>query len=211
MLCTKAVSVQVLLSPQASSFFFKCCTKENLPHLELIKYIQMCWSLMYDLLERTFLLKVVNSHPYSSCHYSLMIRALQSLFSLLTIVHKSPSYRRRDTLTSSSPPANGPIWTCFVEYSRYQHSSESLAVFTKPVMQHPALAQQQFSSEHMPTISHVFPTIEFLLTSLEATKKDPTFRPIHDAITAGISNLSKWYQTLNTCHVYVVSNGACVE
>jgi endonuclease IV len=75
-------------------------------------------------------------------------------------------------------------------------------------MQHPALAQQQFSSECIPTVSRVFPIIEFMLTSLEAAEKDVTFTPIRHAISAGISNLSKWYHTLDTCHVYVVSNGA---
>lgn len=74
--------------------------------------------------------------------------------------------------------------------------------------QHPALAQQQFSSERVPTVSRVFPAIEFLLTSLETAQKDPMFAPIHGAITAGVSNLSKWYRTLDSCHVYVVSNGA---
>jgi hypothetical protein len=52
----------------------------------------------------------------------------------------------------------------------------------------------------------MFPTIEFLLTSLEAAKEDASFRPIRNAITAGVSNLSKWYRTLDTSHVYVVSN-----
>jgi hypothetical protein len=69
-------------------------------------------------------------------------------------------------------------------------------------MKHPALAQQQFSSEHVNTVSHVFPTIEFLLTSLEAAERDKEFRPICDAIAASVANLSKWYRTLDTCHVY---------
>ena len=60
-------------------------------------------------------------------------------------------------------------------------------------MQHPALAQQAFSSEHVPTVFCVFPTIEFLLTSLEAAEKHVTFAPIQNAIMAGISNLTKWY------------------
>jgi hypothetical protein len=74
-------------------------------------------------------------------------------------------------------------------------------------LHHPALAQQQFSSERVPTISRVFLTIKFLLTSLEAVEKDATFTPICSAITAGISNLTKWYRQLDTCHVYAVSNG----
>ncbi|KAN0136322.1 hypothetical protein V8E53_005927 [Lactarius tabidus] len=119
---------QVRLSPQASAFFVKCCAEEGLPHLELIKYVRMCWSSMYDLLKRAFLLKA-----------------------------------------------------------------------------HPALAQQVFSSEHIPTVSHVFPTIEFLLTSLEAAEKNIMFAPIRNAITAGISNLTKWYRRLDVCHVYAVS------
>jgi hypothetical protein len=53
----------------------------------------------------------------------------------------------------------------------------------------------------------VFPTIEFLLTSLEAAEKDPSFMPIRIAITAGISNLTKWYWRLDACHVYAVSTG----
>ncbi|KAF8258088.1 hypothetical protein EI94DRAFT_1624901, partial [Lactarius quietus] len=55
---------QVRLSPQASAFFFKCCAEEGLPCLELIKYVQMRWSSMYDLLECAFLLKPVSS-PFS--------------------------------------------------------------------------------------------------------------------------------------------------
>ncbi|KAN0130476.1 Ribonuclease H-like domain containing protein [Lactarius tabidus] len=59
------------------------------------------------------------------------------------------------------------------------------------ILRHPALAQQQFSSECVPTISRVFPTIEFLLMSLKAGEKDATFTPIGSAITAGILNLTK--------------------
>jgi hypothetical protein len=79
--------------------------------------------------------------------------------------------------------------------------------FLTSSMQHPALAQQAFSSERVPTVSHVLPTIEFLLTSLEAAEKDETFAPIRNAITAGVSNLTKWYRKLDGCHVYAVSNG----
>ena len=74
-------------------------------------------------------------------------------------------------------------------------------------MQHPAFAQQAFSSEHVPTVFHVFPTIEFLLTLLEAAEKHVTFAPICNAIMAGILNLTKWYQKLDACDVYAVSNG----
>jgi endonuclease IV len=74
-------------------------------------------------------------------------------------------------------------------------------------MQHPALAQQQFSSERVPTVSKVFPIVEFLLSALEAAKKDDAFNTIHDAIAAGVSNLEKWYQKLDACHVYAVCNG----
>jgi hypothetical protein len=50
-------------------FFFKCCTEEGLPHLELIKYVCTRWSSMYDLLERVFLLKLVSPHfSYSLRH-----------------------------------------------------------------------------------------------------------------------------------------------
>ena len=31
--------LQVQLSPQASTFFFRCCMEEGLPHLELVKYV----------------------------------------------------------------------------------------------------------------------------------------------------------------------------
>jgi len=57
-------------------------------------------------------------------------------------------------------------------------------------------------------VSTVFPIIEFLLSSLEAAKKDPKFELIHGAIGAGIANLEKWYRKLDVCHVYVVCNGA---
>ena len=56
-----ADSVQVQLSPQASVFFFKCCTEKGLPHLELLKYVWTRWSSMYDLLEHAFLLKAVRN------------------------------------------------------------------------------------------------------------------------------------------------------
>jgi hypothetical protein len=74
-------------------------------------------------------------------------------------------------------------------------------------MQHPALAQQEFSSERVPTVFRVFPIMEFLLTSLEAAEKDSTFKTIRPAIEAGISNLTKWYRKLDTCPVYMVCNG----
>ena len=87
-------------------------------------------------------------------------------------------------------------------------SSYGLALrVANPSMQHPTLAQQQFSSERVPTISCVFPTIEFLLLSLEAAKKHKTFIPIRDAISAGITNLTEWYHKLDNCHVYAVSSG----
>jgi hypothetical protein len=83
----------------------------------------------------------------------------------------------------------------------------SLGGFLTLAIQHPALAQQAFSSERVPTVSRVFPTIEFLLTSLEAAEKNPSFAPIRNAITAGISNLTKWYRRLDACPVYAVSTG----
>jgi endonuclease IV len=78
----------------------------------------------------------------------------------------------------------------------------------RQILKHPALAQQQFSSERVPTVSKVFPIIEFLLSALEAAKKDKAFEDIHDAIVAGVSNLEKWYRKLDACHVYAVCNGA---
>ena len=76
------------------------------------------------------------------------------------------------------------------------------------ILKHPTLAQQQFSSEHIPTVSKVFPIVEFLLSALEAAQKDEAFKDIHDAIAAGVSNLRKWYRKLDACHVYAVCNGA---
>ena len=76
------------------------------------------------------------------------------------------------------------------------------------ILKHPTLAQQQFSSERVPMVSKVFPIVEFLLSALEAAQKDEAFNDIHDAITAGVSNLKKWYQKLDMCHVYAVCNGA---
>ena len=73
--------------------------------------------------------------------------------------------------------------------------------------QHPAQAQQRFSSERTPTVSRVFPTIEFLLSSLEAAQKDTKFKSIKHAIAAGVSNLEKWYRKLDACNVYAVCNG----
>lgn len=87
----------------------------------------------------------------------------------------------------------------------------SLGHFLTLSTQHPALAQQMFSSERVPTVSHVFPTIEFLLTSLEAAEKKTKFAPIRNAITAGISNLTKWYRSLDACHVYAVSTGTSYQ
>jgi hypothetical protein len=48
-----------------------------------------------------------------------MIRGSRSLSSLPMIVHKFPSYRRRDMQTTSLPQTSGPIWTCSVKCSRY--------------------------------------------------------------------------------------------
>ncbi|KAF8269644.1 hypothetical protein EI94DRAFT_1798926 [Lactarius quietus] len=74
------------------------------------------------------------------------------------------------------------------------------------VLKHPAKAQQKFSSKCVPTVYLVFPTIEFLLTSLEAVEKDASFTLIHYAIKAGIKNLTKWYHRLDTCHIYSMAN-----
>ena len=77
-------------------------------------------------------------------------------------------------------------------------------------MQHPAQAQQVFSSQRTPTVSRVFPVIEFLLTALEAAQKDPKFESIEFAIAAGVSNLEKWYRKLDACNVYAVCNGTSI-
>src|ERR1700761_6974846 len=123
------------------------------------------------------------------------------------IVHRYPIYRRSAMPTIGSHPPNGQIWTCSAKYSRYRHFMISHSQFLTSSMQHPALAQQAFSSEHVPTVFSVFPTIEFLLTLLEAAEKHVTFAPIRNAIMAGISNLTKWYRKLDACHVYAVCNG----
>ena len=116
---SKADSVQIWLLPQATAFFFRCCAEEGLPHLELIKYVWMCWSLMYDLLEQAFLLKEVSSQIYCALHFSWIFRELPNLFSLLTTAHKSPSCRRSTMPTSGTQLPNGPTWDCSIKYSRY--------------------------------------------------------------------------------------------
>ena len=120
------------------------------------------------------------------------------------IVHRSPIYRRSAMPTIGPHPLNGQIWTCSAKYSCFIISHSQ---FVTSSMQHPALAQQAFSSECVLTVFHVFPTIEFLLTSLEAAEKHVTCALICNAIMAGISNLTKWYRKLDACHVYAVSNG----
>lgn len=163
---------------------------------------------MYDLLECAFMLKTM-----SCTYYTLFIthkwscRVSQSSFSLPMIVHRSQSCRRSSMQTIHYPQTSGHIWTCCVKYSRYEQNVMILHnLLLTTSMQHPAMAQQQFSSESVPTIPHIFPMIEFLLTSLEAAEKDKTFTPICGAITAGISNLSKWYWRLDQCHVYALCN-----
>ena len=123
------------------------------------------------------------------------------------IVPKSSTYRRSAMLTLGNRSLNGSNWTCSNKFSRYCRFMIMLDCFSTLSMQHPALAQQQFSSKHVPTASHIFLTIKFLLTSLEAVEKDATFVPIRNAIKAGISNLTKWYWRLDTCDVYAVSSG----
>ena len=61
----------------------------------------------------------------------------------------------------------------------------------RQILKHPALAQQQFSSERVPMVSKVFPIVKFLLSALEAAQKDEAFDDIRDAIAAGVSNLEK--------------------
>ena len=68
--------LQVRLSPQASAFFFRCCTEEGLPHLELVKYVRTRWSSMYDLLERAFKLKAVGCQFFSPLFSLMIIRPL---------------------------------------------------------------------------------------------------------------------------------------
>ena len=203
----EATSLQVWLSPQASVFFFKCCVEKGLPHLELVKYVWTCWSSMFDLLKRAFMLKVVSPCFYCPLHFSSVFRVLQNSYSLPMIVPRSPTYSRSAMLTLGNHPLSGSNWTYSIKFSRYCQLMIMLDHFLTLSMQHPALAQQEFSSERVPTASHVFLTIEFLLTSLEAAEKDARFAPIRNAITAGISNLTKWYWRFDVCDMYAVSSG----
>ena len=91
--------------------------------------------------------------------------------SLPMIVHRYPIYRRSAMPTIGSHPLNGQVWTCSAKYSRYWCFMISHSHFLTSLMQHLALAQQAFPSEHVSTVFHVVPTIEFLLTFLEAAEK----------------------------------------
>ncbi|KAF8258738.1 ribonuclease H-like domain-containing protein [Lactarius quietus] len=164
---------QVRLSPQASAFIFKCCADEGLPHLELIKYVWMRWSSMYDLLKRAFLSKLGITKFIQLANDSTQVPKLQKKM--------------------------------YKDYKLMSNEWTNLDLL-RQVLKHPALAQQEFSSKRIPTVSRIFPTIKFLLMSLEAAKKNTVFKPIRSSITAGITNLTKWYRKLDTCHVYAVSN-----
>ena len=189
---SKLIRFQVRLSPQASAFFFRCCAEEGLPRLELIKYVRTRWSSMYDLLERAFKLKAGITKFINLADESRQVPDLQKK-SYSDYRLSSKEWIRLDLL-------------CQILKVR-QHFMISRCLLLTSSMQHPALAQQQFSSQCAPTVFHVFPIIEFLLTSLEAAEKDATFKPIRVAISAGVLNLTKWYQKLDTCPVYMVCNG----
>jgi hypothetical protein len=52
---------QIRASPQAKVFFAKCCFEEDIPVLELIKWIRTRWGSMHDFIERLTSCKAVKT------------------------------------------------------------------------------------------------------------------------------------------------------
>lgn len=77
------------------------------------------------------------------------------------------------------------------------------------VDQEPANTQQTFSSERMPTIWQIIPSLEFLIKRWETMAGQPRYRELREAIMEGIQNFKKWYRKVDeTSDAYFICLGS---
>ena len=172
--------VQVQLSLQASLFFFKCCAEEGLPCLELIKYVWMRWSSMYDSLERALLLKGVSSLISLPSSFLMSIQGITKFIQLIDNSTQVPTLQKKCYTDYRLSPNEWTKLGLLHQILKVRTTSHDLNQSCSNLVKTSILPslKQVFSSERVPTISHIFLTIKFLLTSLEAAEKDDVFVPI---------------------------------
>jgi hypothetical protein len=64
----------------------------------------------------------------------------------------------------------------------------------------------QLSADRTPTLHHVYPVLESLMTQWENMVSDTKFSPIKHAIEAGLANLVKWYKQTDETPIYFIAH-----
>jgi hypothetical protein len=71
-------------------------------------------------------------------------------------------------------------------------------------LREPVLSCQSFSHATRPTIYRAFPVIESMQQKWERMAKNPKYAQIIPRLEAGLSNLCKWYQSLDDSSIYFI-------
>ena len=114
---------------------------------------------MYNLLECMFLFRLVSSHFNSPLRCS-WVMSKQGIVKFIHLVDNSTQVPKVQKKNYTNYRLMSSKWTkldLLCQVLRVLTFYGLALPIANPPMQHPALAQQQFSSKHIPTISCVFP------------------------------------------------------
>ncbi|PPR02389.1 hypothetical protein CVT24_002051 [Panaeolus cyanescens] len=70
----------------------------------------------------------------------------------------------------------------------------------------PAKMHAQLASQSQPTLQHVYPLLEKLMSDWDDMINDPKYAPIKHAIQAGVDNMVKWYRKTDESSIYFIAH-----
>jgi hypothetical protein len=68
-------------------------------------------------------------------------------------------------------------------------------------------AHGELSAEKAPMCYKVFPLVEMLQSKWDDLSESKQHEPVHEALAAGLKNMSKWYRKADDTSIYFVSHG----
>jgi hypothetical protein len=69
-----------------------------------------------------------------------------------------------------------------------------------------AKRHNELSKEDTPTCTRLYPTLEMLMSDWEDLLENEEYKPVHDALRAGIALLEKYYRRSDDTNVYFISH-----
>ncbi|KAF9463201.1 hypothetical protein BDZ94DRAFT_1308940 [Collybia nuda] len=70
----------------------------------------------------------------------------------------------------------------------------------------PASIHSTLSAEKVPTVTKVYPHLDYHQSKWEDLHNNPEYEPVYNALDAGLKNMRKWYNSTEKTTIYLITH-----